>query len=62
MASANFTPISPPKFSGENYMQWSIMMKTYLKAYDLWDVTEKGDDPSGLPANPTVVQLKNHSE
>uniref|UniRef100_A0A2P2PMK4 Uncharacterized protein n=1 Tax=Rhizophora mucronata TaxID=61149 RepID=A0A2P2PMK4_RHIMU len=33
MASTNFTPLPSPKFFEENYMQWSVIMKTYLIAF-----------------------------
>ncbi|KAF2302363.1 hypothetical protein GH714_034947 [Hevea brasiliensis] len=37
-------------------------MKTYLKAFDLWNVVETGEDPPPLRANPTLAQIKNHNE
>ena len=37
-------------------------MKTYLKAHDLWEVVEKGREPPALRANPTITQMKHHSE
>ena len=37
-------------------------MRTYLSSYDLWEVVETGADPPPLPANPTVAQMKQHSE
>ena len=55
MASSHFFAISPPIFLGENYAMWSIKMKAYLQAFDLWDVTESRRDPTPLGANPTVV-------
>ena len=41
---------------------WSIKMKAYLHAFDLWGVVETGDGPTPLRANPTVAQMKQHSE
>ena len=37
-------------------------MKAYLQAFDLWEVVEADKDPSPLRANPTVAQIKQHSE
>uniref|UniRef100_A0A2P2MWP9 Uncharacterized protein LOC102664977 n=1 Tax=Rhizophora mucronata TaxID=61149 RepID=A0A2P2MWP9_RHIMU len=62
MALTNFSPPPPSKFTGENYTQWTVMMKAYLRAFDLWEVTEKGFESFSLPTNPTVAQSKHHSE
>ena len=37
-------------------------MKTYLSAFDLWDVVEQEKEPPHLPANPIVNQMENYSE
>ena len=58
MVSSHFSAISPPIFSGENYAMWSIKMKAYLQAFDLWEVTDSGGDTAPLRANPTVAQMK----
>ena len=55
MASSSFSSLLPPKFTGENYTQWTIMMKAYLRAYDLWEATEKGTEPPPLPKNPSLA-------
>ncbi|XP_052181855.1 uncharacterized protein LOC127794644 [Diospyros lotus] len=61
--AANSLSISlPPQFAGENYQIWSVKMAAYLKAYDLWEVVETGRDPPPLPDNPTIAQVKHHSE
>ncbi|GAB2288154.1 hypothetical protein Dimus_037979 [Dionaea muscipula] len=31
-----------PSFNGESYDFWSIKMSTVLRAYDLWEIVEKG--------------------
>ncbi|GMJ06703.1 hypothetical protein HRI_004339500 [Hibiscus trionum] len=49
MSSSNFSPPPPFVFSGENYHIWVVKMRTYLQAHDLWD-------------NPTIAQIKHHSE
>ena len=62
MASSHFSAPASPVFTGENYGMWSIKMKAYLQAFDLWEVVEADKDPSPLRANPTVAQIKQHSE
>lgn len=37
-------------------------MRTYLRAYDLWEVVEVGGATNPLPNNPTMAQIKNHRE
>ena len=37
-------------------------MKTYLRAYDLWEVVEIGKEPNPLLANPTLAQIKHHNK
>ncbi|XP_016675183.1 uncharacterized protein [Gossypium hirsutum] len=37
-------------------------MKTYLKAQDLWNVAENDAGPPPLNANPTIAQIRQHSE
>ncbi|XP_022853667.1 uncharacterized protein LOC111375110 [Olea europaea var. sylvestris] len=62
MASGGFTAPLPSIFAGENYDFWAAKMKAYLRAYDLWEITENGTEPPPLRANPTIAQLKQHSE
>ncbi|XP_022753636.1 uncharacterized protein LOC111301927 [Durio zibethinus] len=62
MASSNCSLPPPPIFSGENYQIWAVKMKTYLSAFDLWEVVENEKEPPQLPANPIVTQMKNYSE
>ncbi|KAG8482807.1 hypothetical protein CXB51_023996 [Gossypium anomalum] len=38
MASASFSPPLLFIFNRENYHIWVVKMKTYLQAYDLWEV------------------------
>ncbi|KAF2307111.1 hypothetical protein GH714_024893 [Hevea brasiliensis] len=37
-------------------------MTTFFRAYDLWDVVDTGRDPTPLPPNPTLAQIKYHSD
>ncbi|XP_022887542.1 uncharacterized protein LOC111403317 [Olea europaea var. sylvestris] len=62
MASTGFSAPLPSIFTRENYDFWAAKMKAYLKAYDLWEITETGMEPPPLRANPTIAQLKQHSE
>ena len=62
MASNNSSLPPPPMFVGENYHLWAAKMKTYLRAQSLWDVVENGSNPTPLPNNPTVAQIRNHNE
>ncbi|PHU30935.1 hypothetical protein BC332_03028 [Capsicum chinense] len=62
MASNNFSIPSPPIFAGENYPIWAIKMRTYFRAYDLWQVVEVQGEVNPLPDNPTMAQIKNHRE
>ncbi|XP_022889173.1 uncharacterized protein LOC111404622 [Olea europaea var. sylvestris] len=62
MASTGFSVPLASAFTGENYDFWAAKMKAYLKAYDLWEITETGMEPPPLKANPTIAQLKQHSE
>ncbi|XP_047260813.1 uncharacterized protein LOC124894103 [Capsicum annuum] len=60
MASNNFPIPSPPILSGENDPIWAVKMRTYLRAYDLWEVVEVGGEENHFPNNPTMAQIKNH--
>ena len=62
MASSNISLPAPPVFTGKNYEIWAVKMKAQLRAYDLWDVVETGAEPPPVPANPTVAQMRYHSE
>ncbi|GAV88020.1 DUF4219 domain-containing protein [Cephalotus follicularis] len=43
--SANAIPV----FSGKNFDFWSIIIKTILRAYDLWEVVENGIPKAAAP-------------
>ncbi|GKV31756.1 hypothetical protein SLEP1_g40423 [Rubroshorea leprosula] len=61
MEPSNFTP-KTPCFIGQNYFAWSVKMKAYLRAFDLWDVVENDKEPAALLENPTWNQIKRHTE
>ncbi|KAH1032256.1 hypothetical protein J1N35_044430 [Gossypium stocksii] len=52
----------PPVFARENYHIWVVKMKTYLQAHDLWNMVENDAEPLPLRANPTIAQMRQHSE
>ncbi|XP_049375495.1 uncharacterized protein LOC125840568 [Solanum verrucosum] len=60
MASNNLSLNASKIFTGENYQIWSVKMKSYLEAYDLWEVVM--EDVPLQPANPTLAQIKSHSD
>ena len=62
MASSHFLAPSPPIFDGQNYPVWTIKMKAYLQAYDLWELVEVDYEVEPLRAGATANQIKLHSE
>nr|XP_048330690.1 uncharacterized protein LOC125422644 [Ziziphus jujuba var. spinosa] len=40
MASSHFSAPSPPMFDGHNYPVWAIKMRSYLQAYNFWELVE----------------------
>ncbi|XP_073219704.1 uncharacterized protein [Cicer arietinum] len=62
MASNNIALPAPPVFTGNNYEIWSVKMRTQLRAYDLWEVVETTTEPPPLQENPTIAQMRYHSE
>ena len=37
-------------------------MKTYLQAFDLWEVVNSDVEPEPLRGNPTVAQIRQHAD
>ncbi|EOY09145.1 Uncharacterized protein TCM_024539 [Theobroma cacao] len=63
MASSTYIATASPIFNGENYPICAVNIKTYLKAFDLWEVVEVEREPPVMcHANPTMAQPKQHSE
>jgi len=62
MASSSLSLNAPKNFTGENYQIWSVKMKSYLEAYDQWEVIMEDIPLQPLPANPTLDQIKSHSD
>ncbi|GMI80610.1 hypothetical protein HRI_001730300 [Hibiscus trionum] len=61
MEETSFT-MAPPVFNGQNYQTSAIRMNIYMQALDVWDGVEEDYVITLLLANPTVAQMKNHSE
>ncbi|KAA3477747.1 Retrovirus-related Pol polyprotein from transposon TNT 1-94 [Gossypium australe] len=62
MSSSGFFLASPPVFNGESCHIWVVKIKTYLQAFDLWEVVNANVESLLLRANPTVAQIKQHSD
>ncbi|XP_075098069.1 uncharacterized protein LOC142175382 [Nicotiana tabacum] len=62
MASSGLSLNTPQTFTGENYQIWSVKMKSYLEAYDLWEVVMEDKLIQPLPTNPTLAQIKAYSD
>ncbi|EOY14354.1 Uncharacterized protein TCM_033746 [Theobroma cacao] len=63
MVSFSFNATAPSIFTGEYYAIWAVKMKAYLRAFDLLEIVEVGGDPLVMRhADPTIAQLKQHSE
>ena len=54
--------LDPQIFARENYQIWSIKMQTYLEAFDLWEVVAEDEPIAPLPVNPTLAQIKAHTD
>ena len=46
----------------ENYQIWSVKMQTYLEAFDLWEVVAEDELIALLPVNPTLAQIRGHTD
>ncbi|KAG8501874.1 hypothetical protein CXB51_004547 [Gossypium anomalum] len=62
MASSGLSPAAPPVFNGEGFHIWVVKMRTYLQAFDLWEVVNTDAEPAPLKANPTVAQMRQHAD
>ncbi|XP_052477099.1 uncharacterized protein LOC128032534 [Gossypium raimondii] len=60
--NVSFTPPPPPVFAGENYHIWVVKIRTYLREHNLWKVVENDTELAPLRVNPTIAQIKQHSE
>ncbi|XP_052882094.1 uncharacterized protein LOC128290487 [Gossypium arboreum] len=56
------SPKTPPVFTGEGFHIWVVKMRTYLQAFDLWEVVNTDIEPAPLRANTTVAQIRQHAD
>jgi len=61
MDSANFSA-KILVFTKQNFGVVAVKMKTYLKAFDLWEIVESDKQPTPLENNPMIVQMKFFNE
>ena len=62
MATNNISSLAPQIFVEENYQIWSVKMQTYLEAFDLWEVVAEDELIALLPVNPTLAQIRAHTD
>ena len=62
MATNNISLLAPQIFVGEKYQIWSVKMQAYLEAFDLWEVVAEDKPIAPLPRNPTLAQIKAHTD
>ncbi|KAH1046108.1 hypothetical protein J1N35_036892 [Gossypium stocksii] len=62
MSSASFSRPPLPVFNGENYHICVVKIKTYLQAFNLWEVVNADVESPPLRANPTIAQIRQHSD
>ncbi|KAG8503616.1 hypothetical protein CXB51_001792 [Gossypium anomalum] len=62
MALSGFSPTTPPVFNGEGFHILQVKMRTYLQAFDLWEVVNIDVEPAPLRANPIVAQIRQHAD
>ncbi|XP_049379839.1 uncharacterized protein LOC125844576 [Solanum stenotomum] len=62
MTSNTLSFNAPQTFNGENYQIWAIKMKSYLEAYDLWEVVMEDKPIQQLTEKSSDAEIKLHSE
>ncbi|RVW88147.1 Retrovirus-related Pol polyprotein from transposon TNT 1-94 [Vitis vinifera] len=62
MATNNISLLAPEIFAGENYQIWSVKRQTYLETFDLLEVVAEDKPIAPLPTNPTLAQIKAHTD
>lgn len=60
-SSSSSLPLSTV-FNGESYDFWSVKMKAFLMAHDLWDVIEQGYEQPDAEGNYTAAQVKQQKD
>ncbi|KAH0738446.1 hypothetical protein KY290_037151 [Solanum tuberosum] len=62
MTSNTLSFNAPQTFNGENYQIWAVKMKSYLQAYDLWEVVMEDKPIQQLTEKSSDAEIKLHSE
>ncbi|XP_016700240.1 uncharacterized protein [Gossypium hirsutum] len=62
MASSGFSLAPLHVFNGEGFNIWAVKTRTYLQAFDLREVVNSDAEPAPLRANPTVAQIRHHTD
>ena len=62
MATSSISLLAPQIFAGENCQICSIKMQTYLEPFDLWEVVAEDELIALLPVNPTLAQIRAHTD
>ncbi|KAH0717094.1 hypothetical protein KY285_013125 [Solanum tuberosum] len=62
MTSNTLSFNAPQTFNGENYQIWAVKMKSYLEAYDLWEVVMEDKLIQQLTEKSSDAEIKLHSE
>ncbi|XP_049347923.1 uncharacterized protein LOC125812484 [Solanum verrucosum] len=62
MTSNTLSFNAPQTFNGENYQIWAVKMKSYLEAYDLWEVVMEDKPIQQLTEKSSDAEIKLHSE
>ena len=62
MATNSISLLAPQIFVGEKYQIWSVKMQAYLEAFDLWEVIVEDKPIAPLLTNPTLAQIKAHTD
>ena len=58
MTSSSLSFNAPQIFTGKNYQNWSVKIKSYFETYALYDVVMEEKSLQQHFANPTKVQIK----
>ncbi|EOY20781.1 Uncharacterized protein TCM_012115 [Theobroma cacao] len=62
MVTTSFSTYAFLMFNEDNYAFWVVKIKSYLKAFNLWDTVETKTEPVLRNVNPTIAQLNQHEE
>ncbi|TXG71854.1 hypothetical protein EZV62_000433 [Acer yangbiense] len=57
MAAGSNAGLHVLQFFGENYYIWTVKMKSYLKAFGLWEYVAEDKQVPPLRANPTIAKM-----